>query len=553
SSETEHSPNNGEWCAGHSIPESHCTKCHPELVDEFKEKGDWCAEHGFPESKCPTCNPATPPGEAKAAAHGPDNGEWCAGHSIPESHCTKCHPELVDEFKEKGDWCAEHGFPESKCPTCNPATPPGEAGSEDGAEEHSADNGEWCKGHGLPESHCTKCHPELVDEFKEKGDWCAEHGFPESKCPQCNPATPPAGAAKPIPGVPPGSKIVFKDKSHEKTVGIETMPARDASVAVGAEAPARIEYNMNAFADVRASVPGIVRDVRVDLGESVEKGDVIFVLESARVGETQAQIRSARQQQNVSKSNAERKKKLYEKDLTSKRELELAEQDYENATATLRSLEESLRLSGSSSRSTGGRYVVRAPLSGTVVKRPGVVGSFATEETSLASIADTATVWAMLDVPERDSFALQQGQGVQLAVDGAGDRTFGGEITWISPEVDSRTRTIKARAEIDNADGRLRANQFAEATIGIEPGSNGLVVPRDAIQRFDDVSVVFVRLERGTYEPRVVEPLHRTAKLVQVRGDLKKGDEVVTTGGFILKTELSRDSIGAGCCEVPEE
>jgi cobalt-zinc-cadmium efflux system membrane fusion protein len=489
--------------------------------------------------------------KAPEAEHSPENGEWCAGHDIPESHCTKCHPELVDKFKEKGDWCAEHGFPESKCPQCNPATPPGESAKADA--EHSADNGEWCMGHGLPESHCTKCHPELVDKFKEKGDWCAEHGFPESKCPQCNPATPPAGVAKPIPGVPAGSKIVFKDKSHEETVGIETAPARDASVAVGAEAPARIQYNMNAFADVRAAVPGIVREVRVDLGEEVEKGDILFVLESARVGEVQAQIRSARQQQRVSKSNVERKKKLYDKDLTSKRELELAEQDYEDATATLRSLEESLRLSGSSSRSTGGRYVVRAPLGGTVVERPGVVGAFATEETSLASIADTSTMWAMLDIPERDSFALQDGQGVQLSVDGAGDRTFGGEITWISPEVDPRTRTINVRAEIDNADGLLRANQFARATIGIEPGSNGLVVPRDAIQRFENVSVVFVRLERGKYEPRVVEPLHRTAKLVQVRGDVQKGDEVVTTGGFILKTELSRDSIGAGCCEVPEE
>jgi cobalt-zinc-cadmium efflux system membrane fusion protein len=487
-----------------------------------------------------------------AKEHSPDNGEWCAGHDIPESHCTKCHPELIEKFKEKGDWCAEHGFPESKCPKCNPATPPGEAK----AEEHSPESGEWCAGHDIPESHCTKCHPELIEKFKEKGDWCAEHGFPESKCPKCNPATPPdqrGDAAAEIPGVPPGSKVVFKDESHEEAVGIETVPAKDASVAVGAEAPARIQYNMNAFADVRAAIPGIVRDVRVDLGESVEKGDVLFVLESARVGELQAKIRSAEQQQDVARSNLDRKEKLFAKDLTSKRELELARQDFEEATATLRSLQESLRLSGSSSGSSGGRYVVRAPLGGIVVKRPGVVGAFATEETSLASIADTSTMWGMLDVPERDSFALAKGQSVELAVDGAGSRTFTGEITWIAPEVNPRTRSIEVRAEIDNADGRLRANQFAEATIGIAPGSNGLVVPRDAVQRFDDVSVVFVRAEKGTYEPRRVEPLRRTKDLVQVRGDLDEGEPVVTTGGFILKTELSRDSIGAGCCEVPEE
>ena len=65
--EGEHSAADADWCAGHGLPESKCTKCNPELVAGFKAAGDWCVEHGFPESACPVCNPQAPPGECEEA------------------------------------------------------------------------------------------------------------------------------------------------------------------------------------------------------------------------------------------------------------------------------------------------------------------------------------------------------------------------------------------------------------------------------------------------------------------------------------------------------
>ncbi|WP_168210486.1 efflux RND transporter periplasmic adaptor subunit [Persicimonas caeni] len=493
----------------------------------------------------------TKEGETKTAEHSPDNGEWCKGHGLPESHCTKCHPELIDKFKAKGDWCKEHGFPESACPTCNPMDPPGATETA----EHSPTNGEWCKGHGLPESHCTKCHPELIDKFKAKGDWCKEHGFPESACPTCNPMDPPgatetAGIA-PIPGIEPGTQIIFKQDDHEQAVGIETVPAKKVPVGLGTRAPARIEFDRNQLADVRAAVPGIVREVLVDLGQEVDEGTPLFVLESARVGEVQAKVRAASEELKTARANLERQKKLFEKGLSAERKVEVAERDFQEAKARVSSLRSSLRLAGGSGSSSTGRYTIRAPIAGTIVDRPGVVGAFATEETSLATVADTSKMWAMLDVAEGDSFALENGQPVTLAVDGATGRKFDGQVTWISPQVDPRTRTVKVRAEIDNADGKLRANQFARAEIGIAPDKKGVVVPKEAIQSLEDGTVVFVRKKQGQYEPRIVEAGRSDGDVVQVRGNLRVGEPVVTTGAFILKTELSRDSIGAGCCEVP--
>lgn len=480
--------------------------------------------------------------------------DWCTEHALPESMCTKCHPELVDRYKEAGDWCGEHGYPESVCPQCHPMQSPHDDAAQ--AAAHGPDNGQWCAGHGVPESHCTKCHPELIPKFKEAGDWCDEHGFPESVCPTCNPQAPPgvkAGGVAPIEGIEPGTKIILRQDKHEKAVGIEVTAARKATVGMGIRAPARVEFNQNHLADVRAPVPGIVHQVKVDFGETVKKGAPLFVLESAQVGGTQAKIQAANQDIATARANLERQEKLRETGLAAERQVEVARRDLQSAKSNLGTLKNALRLAGASGAGKSGRYTLRAPIAGTVIARPGVVGAFATEETSLATVADTSTMWAMIDVAEQDGFALKNDQSVVLTLAGTSDAEFPGKVTWISPAVNPKTRTITVRAELKNPDGKLRANQFATAEIGIAPEQSGVVVPRSALQRLGGGTVVFVRLKEGQYEPRVVEVRRSDAELVQVRGTLKAGESVVTTGAFILKTELSRDSIGAGCCEVPGE
>ncbi len=521
-----------DWCAGHAIPESMCTKCNPELTAAFKAKGDWCAEHGYPESACPQCNPVTPPG---APARVGDPADWCGGHAIPESMCTKCNPELVAKFKAEGDWCAAHGYPESACPQCNPMQPPGEGAAAD-----------WCAGHGLPESKCTKCNPELVAGFKAAGDWCAEHGYPESACPQCNPVAPPGGAKGPIAA---GTVIRLRDPSVEGSAGITTAPAREAAMGHGVEATARIDFDRNRVADVRAPVPGLVRTLHVDLGDRVGAGDPLFVLESARIGDLQARRGAARARVGAARANFERQKTLRKGEIASQRQLELARQELEGAEATLRSIDASLRLSGAAKRGGKGEFTITAPIAGEVVRRPAVRGTYARESDALALIADTATMWALVDVPAAEAGAVRVGQPVRVQVEGA-EGGVEGMITWVAAEVDPKTRMVTARGELPNPDGRLRAGQFARATVELDGAKGAVTVPVEAVQRFEGASVVFVRTGAGVYEPRVVEPGRRDGERVQVGGGVKAGEAVVTTGAYLLRTELSRDSIGAGCCEV---
>ena len=520
----------------HGMPPTICPKCNPALAAVYQSKGDWCQEHGFPESMCPICKPDAKFPEVGKPAAAP--ADWCGGHGLPESKCTKCNPSLVEQFKAAGDWCEEHGFPDSVCPVCNPQTPPTSAAAAD-----------WCVEHGLPESKCTKCNSSLVKEFQAAGDYCNEHGFPESVCPVCQPVKPPEGAEQ---AAIEARTVRFKSPDIEAAAGIATVMVQRIEAATSSvECTARLAFHGDRVAEIHAVVPGIVRKVRVELGDRVEAGADLFELESIHVGEIQAELQTAREGIRVAKTNLARKRELLAGDLTSRRQVELAEQDLITAQAHANAAQAGLRLVGAARVSASGRYTLLAPLAGTVVRRPAVLGILATEDITLATLADTAVMWAMCDVPETSASQVAVGQTLQLSIDGDTESSFAGEITWIAAEVDPRTRTVTAQAEMPNPDGKLRANQFGMARIDTSAAKSAVSVPREAVQRVGKLDVVFVRTGPGVYEPRVVKR-SGDGEMVAVKGRLQNGDAVVTTGAVLLRTEIMPGSIGAGCCEVEQ-
>jgi cobalt-zinc-cadmium efflux system membrane fusion protein len=348
----------------------------------------------------------------------------------------------------------------------------------------------------------------------------------------------------------PGLRVRLANPSIESIVGIQTAPAEARALSDNVSATARIEFNQNAMADIRSSVPGVVREVGVELGQLVEPGDVLFTLESAHVGTLQADRRGAREQLRTAELNLERQRELHAGAITSARQLELAERDVELAQSQLVSLEQSLRISGAAAGGRSGRFEITAPIGGSIIHRPGIVGSFAAESQSLATIVDTSTMWVLLNVPEWDAAALQLGQAVDVQVDGISGEEFSGTVSWIAAEVDSRTRIVDVRVELPNPDRLLRAGQFAQARIHLAGAETVITVPVASLQRIDDETAVFVRIEAGVFEPRVVEVVRADTHYAQVSGELSEGEDVVTIGAYLLKTELNRDSIGAGCCEV---
>jgi cobalt-zinc-cadmium efflux system membrane fusion protein len=191
-----------------------------------------------------------------------------------------------------------------------------------------------------------------------------------------------------------------------------------------------------------------------------------------------------------------------------------------------------------------------APFPGVVVERSAVAGEVVDTQKPLLNIADVSQMWAMLDIYESDVPKVRNGQSVVFEAEGLPGEQRGGRVTWISSHVDRRTRTLKVRAEIANPDGLLRSGMFGKAIITVRGNEAALFVPKESVQWEGCCNVVFVKRSEVVFEPSKVQLGYETDRFFVVERGVSEGDEIVTTGSFLLKTEILKGSIGAGCCEV---
>lgn len=420
------------------------------------------------------------------------------------------------------------------------------------AAEQKKEGGEagMCKEHGVLEAICTRCNPKLAAVFQAKGDWCAEHGFPESVCPTCHPergGKPAVDVASD--GAPAdGTRVTLKTKDAARLAGIEVVKAVAGRGAAGLVAPAVIAFDAGRVAQVTARAPGVVKRVAVEVGSRVAAGATLAVMESAAVSSDQSRQEAARSRVRMTEANFRRESELEKKGISSKKEVLAAEQEFNQARAELQGVQASLRGVGAGA---GGRYVVKAPVSGVVTQRAVSVEGYVEPGAHLFEITDTSSMAAEVALAEADAAKVKTGSTVIIRFDGLGDREFRGTISSIAPAIDPLTRTAKARVRLGNPGGVLRANMYGQARIPVA-ASPGAAVPQGALQQVESVKLVFVRLAPDEYEARRVEvgASQGNSNMVEVVSGISVGEEVVVAGSFFLKTETLKDSIGAGCCEA---
>ncbi len=471
----------------------------------------------------------------------------------------------------------EHDMSEARCPFCNPEL----------VESMGA-----CAGHGgIPEAYCYQCTPALIPAFKAVGDWCAGHDRPESQCYICNPELDPArksGDAPPDPGAtllegvtdPPASSGAFASRTERPPVvhcstqgllvrlestdvvrqaGLELATADVRPISKTIECNAEIAYDGLRHAQLASLVPGIVSEVLHDLGDPVAAGEALLTITSPHLGAAKAAYLQAGAKVQLWERNHAREADLFERGVSTEKDLLEAESHLAESRIALSETEQTLLVLGLTSteieavrrnEDTTGRYVVTAPFDAIVVDRLATIGEVVDGSKTLMSIADVSSMWALIDVYESDLRDVRVGQPVVLSVEGLPGEPVAGRITWVSSRVDPRTRTLRARAELANSAGILRANMFARASIAVRKSTPSLVVPAAAVQWEGCCNVVFVRRSEAVFEPRKVHLGISTGRLYEVLAGLQTGEEIVTEGSFLLKTEILKGSIGAGCCEV---
>ena len=326
--------------------------------------------------------------------------------------------------------------------------------------------------------------------------------------------------------------------------------AEERELLPSLEVPAEIVAVPDRRATVGPRVAGRVVDVRVNVGDPVERGVPLVVLESDEVGRARADLIAARARAAVARRKLDRERGLLKDRITSRRAFEEAEGDQQVAEADLRAARTRLATFGVTPSEPAPRNPARvtltSPMSGTVVMRSVHVGQWARPSETLVEVVDLDELWLQASVYEREMRFVDVDQPVQVEVRAFPGEVFRGTVAQVAGTLDERTRSIGVRVVLPNPEHRLRPGMFATARIQGNPAHEPrrlLVIPRAALQEVLGHRSVFVKVGNGTFELRRVSTGEREGELVEILDGLSPGDEVVADGSFLLKGQLLRSTL----------
>lgn len=421
-------------------------------------------------------------------------------------------------------------------------------------------------------------HASHWDPAKISHIWSGE---PDAHAPAAAnpPAAGPAPAASATEAAAKLPVIEFATAAAATKCGIATGAAEQRAMDDFIRANGVVEYDQTALAQLAVRVPGVVWRVERRVGDVVKRGDILAIVDAAEVGEAKAHLLEACVEFNLKLQTVERLRDI--RTAIPARELREAEAQLELSRAhrfiaiqklvnlgyplhlddiehlSVEELAAHLNVLGlppalAKETDSANLFPLVAPFDGIITHCDIVRGETVDSSKPQYVLTDISRMWLDLDVRQEDALKLQIGAAVTFDTE-AGARHVSGKLTWIGTEIDTRTRTIRARAEVDNPlidtsqvepTGRrlLQAGAFGTAHILIANNPAAVVVPNDAMHwqwEIDNELVFIPSVDGRSFTPRVVHKGLTRDGFVQILDGLKAGEAIVTTGTRVLSSELS--------------
>lgn len=308
---------------------------------------------------------------------------------------------------------------------------------------------------------------------------------------------------------------------------------------------ARLILAEDLTARIFSPLAGRIIALKSAIGDSVNAGTPLAVLDAPDFGQAIADLRKAESDGTQKKKNLARAQILFEGEALSRRDLEAAEADARGTAAEMERA--SLRLANLSpvgSRIEGQRLILRAPLGGVVVDRQANPGTEVRPDSPipLFVISDLRRLWLSIDLPEKAAALAKSGAVVSFTVDAFPGENFSARIEKVGVMVDAATRRIPVRAVLDNTDGRLKPEMFARATINQLMANDAIRLPVSALLTGGLTAHLFVQINAREFERRSVNIARQDAEFAYLARDsgVKPGDKVVIRGALLLASELAQ-------------
>lgn len=313
--------------------------------------------------------------------------------------------------------------------------------------------------------------------------------------------------------------------------------------------PGSIVPSGDHIARVAVRLLGTVAELRKRLGDPVEAGEVVAVIESREVADAKSEYLGARLVFDLQQTLFNRSTRLFDGKVLSENDFLRARTTFEDARVKIETARQKLfALSLTADQiealpqqpvETLRRQELRAPIAGRVAERRAELGSLVGregQESELFVIADLSVVWADLAVSTSDLSAIHEGQKISLS---GGGESSPATIMFVSPLLDKETRAARVVASVDNAARKWRPGSFVTAEIPIGETMAAVAVAKTALQSIKGETVVFVRTKDG-FEARKITVGRQDARLVEVTAGLSVGERIATSNTFVLRADLGK-------------
>ena len=321
---------------------------------------------------------------------------------------------------------------------------------------------------------------------------------------------------------------VTVDAAQLERLGVRLEPVRRETIASAARHVATVTPDEGRISHVHARVAGWIEELYVDTtGVRVRQGQPVAAIFSQELFASQTEYLAVLRQSRDTPSSAVGEAARTRLAVLGMSEREISALERENAVPRL--------------------VTVAAPQNGTVLRRGVSVGTAIDPSTELMTIADLSQVWVLAEVPEAYVGGIVPGTRAMLEFPAAGATPLTAAVDFIYPTLTERTRSVRVRFVLPNPDGALRPGMYGTASFDAG-GREALTIPRDAVVESGASQHVFVQTQDKAFEPRQVRIGVRLADRVEILEGLSLGDEVVSSGVFLIDSEsrLRASSAGTG-------
>jgi cobalt-zinc-cadmium efflux system membrane fusion protein len=356
--------------------------------------------------------------------------------------------------------------------------------------------------------------------------------------------------------VPPGEQVaqepnsIVLAESQIGAAGITVDEARGGTLQRSLQVPGTVIPSADHMARIAVKLLGTVAELRKRLGDTVEQGEVVAVIESRDVADAKSDYLAARLTFTLQQTLAARAKPLADARAMAENEYLRIRKSFDEARVKLDTARQKLFALGLTEAQIVDlpdvpvenlrRQELRSPISGSVAERRVDLGALVGREgleSELFVIVDLSEVWVELAIAPRDLASIHEGQAVRLSAPSS--LTAEATVMFISPLLEKDTRSARVVASLPNKEQHWRPGSFVSAAILMPEERAPLVVPETALQMIDGEPVVFARTDEGL-QKRTVKLGRRDGKVVEVLSGLTEGERIAITNSFILKSELGK-------------